>query len=179
MPRDRDRRTGSPCAARRHGFTLIELLVVVVITGILATALVIAVGSSGERRLERATTRFQALLDHACSTAELSGREVGVAVAADGYAFRRLDGDAWHDFGKDTELRARTWPNGLRIDLRRAGRALALATPQQDAPQVVCFSSGELTPFVLTLALGDAPVRYRLSGADDATIGVARIDVAR
>ena len=77
-----------------QGFTLIELLVVVVIVGVLAAALVIAIGGSTERQVANAAERFQALLGHACSEAELSGREIGVRLDIDGYAFRRLDGDA-------------------------------------------------------------------------------------
>ena len=157
------------------GFTLIELLVVVVIVGILAAALALSLGGSSERELANTAERFQALLGHACSQAELSGREIGVAIGTDGYAFSRLDGDAWRAYGKDDELRARRWPAGLRLEFTRAGRALELATPEQAQPQLVCFSSGELTPFALVLALGDAPARYRISGADDGSLMMERL----
>ncbi|GAA0722437.1 type II secretion system minor pseudopilin GspH [Dokdonella soli] len=160
------------------GFTLLELLVVVVIVGVLAAALTIAIGGTSERQLANTSERFQALLGHACSEAELTGREIGAVVSADGYAFRRLDGDAWRDLGTDGELRARRWPEGLRIEFTREGRPLELATPQHDAPQVVCFSSGELTPFSLVLALGDAP-RYRVQGKDDGSLKVDKVGPPR
>lgn len=162
---------------RPRGFTLIELLVVVVIVGVLAAALTLAVAGTAQRRLENEAERFRALLAHACGQAELSGREIGVVLDADGYAFRRLDGSEWHESGEG-ELRARHWPNALRLELDRAGRPLELATSQRPAPQLVCFSSGELTPFVLTLALGDAAVRYRVMGEDDGTLKVERVDAA-
>lgn len=154
----------------QSGFTLLELLVVVVIVGVLAAALALSLGGSSERELANTAERFQTLLGQACGEAELSGREIGVAIGADGYAFSRLDGDAWRAFGKDGVLRARRWPAGLRLAFTRGGRPLALATPEQAQPQLVCFSSGELTPFALVLALGDAPVRYRISGSDDGTL---------
>ena len=161
---------------RNRGFTLLELLVVVVITAVLVAALTLAVGGTSERELANTSERFQALLGHACNQAELSGREIGTIIRTDGYTFSRLDGNVWHAFGKDAaELRARTWPAGLRIELTREGRPLDLAGPGHDLPQVVCFSSGELTPFSLTLALGDAPLRYRLKGEDDGSLTADRM----
>lgn len=161
-----------------RGFTLIELLVVVVIVGVLAAALVLAVGGSGERRLEREAERFRALLEQGCTQAELGGTAVGVRVAADGYTFRRLDGARWGDTGQDV-LRARQWPEAMHVELQRAGRRLDLAAPEREAPQLVCFASGELTPFSLLLSLGDLPQRYRIDGRDDGTLALQRVDAPR
>ncbi|HEY0180377.1 MAG TPA: type II secretion system minor pseudopilin GspH [Dokdonella sp.] len=170
--------------ARRRGaaagFTLIELLVVSIVVAIVAAAATLAIGSGSERELANASERFHALLGHACAEAELSGREIGARVAADGYAFQRLDGDVWRDLGRDGELRPRRWPAGLHVELARDGRRLALAEDDGDAaaPQLVCFSSGELTPFTLSLALGETPVRYRVRGVDDGTLTLDRLDAA-
>ncbi|MEO7324476.1 MAG: type II secretion system minor pseudopilin GspH [Dokdonella sp.] len=163
-------------ARGQNGFTLIELLVVVVIIGVLAAALVISIGGSTERELSNASDRFQALVGHACNQAELSGREIGISIAADGYTFSRLDRDEWRAFGQDGELRARSWPRGLHVELTRAGRPLQLSIPGRESPQLVCFSSGELTPFDVTLALGDAAARYRIEGADDGVVKIKRIE---
>jgi general secretion pathway protein H len=163
---------------RSTGFTLIELLVVLVIAAVLAAALVVAVAGSSERRLANAAEQFGALLGQACSEAELTGREIGLSVAADGYAFSRLDADAWRAFGRDGALRARAWPAGLRFELSRAGRPLQPATAGHDAPQIVCFSSGELTPFALELSLGDAPA-YRVEGTDDGRVETRRAEARR
>lgn len=160
-----------------HGFTLIELLVVVVIVGVLAAALTLAVAGNAQRRLADEAERFRALLAHACGQAELSGREIGAVLDADGYAFRRLDGSQWNEPG-ERELRTRRWPEGLRLELGRGGRPLELASAQRPAPQLVCFSSGELTPFTLTLTLGDAAVRYRVTGEEDGTLKAERVDAA-
>jgi general secretion pathway protein H len=161
-----------------RGFTLIEILVVVVIVGVLALALTIAVAGGSERKLANESERFQSLLAHACSEAELGGREIGVLLAEEGYAFRRLDGTDWRPASGD-ELRERRWPAGLRFELRRDGRLLEPATPKNPAPQLVCFSSGEMTAFVLTLALGDAPASWRISGSDDGHLAAERIETPR
>jgi len=160
-----------PRASR--GFTLIEILVVVVIIGILALALTLSVAGSAERRLERQAERFQALVGQACEEAELSGREIGIVVGANGYSFAILAGTDWQDESADGELRPRQWIDGLRVALAREGRTVDLSKADDATPQLVCFSSGELTPFVLTLSLGDvAP--YRLVAADDATMKIDR-----
>ena len=168
-----------PHSRPQTGFTLIEILVVVAIVGVLALALTLSIAASSDRQLEGAAERFAALLGHACEQAELRGREIGVALGAGGYTFLRLDGEAWQALDNDGELRARNWPQGLRVDLVREGRPLRLARSDEDAaPQLVCFSSGELTPFVLELALGDSRARYRVKGADDGRISAGQRQAA-
>ena len=166
-----------PCSRLLRGFTLIEILVVVAIVGVLALALTLSVAASSDRQLEGAAERFSALLGHACEQAELRGREIGVALGAGGYTFQRLDGDAWQSLADHAELRARSWPPGLGIGITREGRPLSLASPDEDTvPQLVCFSSGELTPFVLELALGDSDARYRVEGHGDGRLSTTRFE---
>lgn len=164
--------------SRALGFTLIEVLVVVVIVAVLATALVLAVGGGSERKLAGESERFQALLGHACEEAQLGGREIGVVLGGDGYAFLRLDGSQWRSFARDDELRARAWPAGLAFELRRDGRIVEGAGGERAVPQLVCFSSGELTPFTLTLSLGDAASR-RIDGDEDGDVRIRSIEAPR
>ena len=150
---------------------------VVAIVGVLALALALSIAGSSDRQLQVAAERFSALLGHTCEQAELRGREIGVAVGADGYAFLRLDADHWQVLASEGELRARGWPAGLHVELAREGRPLALAPPGEDpVPQLVCFSSGELTPFALELALGDSAARYRIEGGDEGGITTTRLE---
>ncbi len=153
-----------------RGFSLIELLVVMAIVAVLAAALVLAVGASGERRLADAAEQFQALLGEACSEAELGGRDIGLLIESDGYAFVRLDGIAWRRLERDGVLRARRWPRGLRASFSRDGLPLAPDREERETPQLVCFSSGELTPFALSLAIDGVPRRYRLLADEDGAL---------
>ncbi|HVV96836.1 MAG TPA: GspH/FimT family pseudopilin [Rhodanobacteraceae bacterium] len=158
----------------RSGFSLIELLVVVAIVAVVALAVTLSIGGSADRQLRREAERFDALVGQACAEAELGGREIGIVVGSDGYAFRRLSGSDWQDIATDGVLRPRRWIEGLDPELAREGRRVELFAPGDGAPQLVCFSSGELTPFVLTLALGDAP-RYRIRGSEDATLKIESV----
>ncbi len=161
-----------------RGFSLIELLVVVVIVGVIALAATLSIVGGAQRQLQREAERFQALAGQACEQAELGGREIGIVVASTGYSFLLLAGSDWQDFPDDAELRRRSWSDGMRVELSREGRGVDLSAATGTTPEIVCFSSGELTPFALTLALGDAP-RYRVSGREDATLKTERVGTTR
>jgi len=156
--------------SRAHGFTLIEILVVVVILAVLAGAVTLAVGGvGGERQLARAAEQMRALVGFACEQAELTGRDIGVSMDTHGYRFTRRNRTEW--LQADTEeLRPRVWLAGTTAVLSRDGQPLQVTGEAPDKPQVVCFSSGELTPFRLELALADLPRRYRLQGAGDGSV---------
>lgn len=176
---DKSQRIPSTTVLHRvRGFSLIELLVVVAIVGVLALAVTLSIGGSAQRQLLREAERFQALVGQACEQAELSGREIGIVVGAGGYSFRILGGNEWQAVPDDGPLRTRPWIDGLRANLSSEGRHVDFLATGDAAPQLVCFSSGELTPFVLTLELGDAP-RYRVTGADDATLKTERVEPTR
>ena len=158
------------------GFTLIEILVVVVIIGVLALAVTLSVATAGgERQLARESERLQALIDHACTEAELTGREIGVRVSRNGYAFSMLGFQGWMVSEQKDELRSRNWVPGMQVALYRDGSEMRLADNESEFPQIVCFSSGELSPFVMRLQLGDAPNSYEVRGKADGQIEVASV----
>jgi general secretion pathway protein H len=160
-----------------HGFSLIELLVVVVIVAVLALAVTLSVAGGADRQLLRETDRFEGLLHLACEKAEQTGREIGVNVGSSGFSFQRLDGDTWQAFDTDAAMRSRPWLDGMRVALSREGRGVDLGA-RGTPPQIVCFSSGEMTPFALTLALGDVKP-YRVTGSDDGTTKRDRVEARR
>ena len=160
------------------GFTLIEILVVLAIIGVLVLAVSIGVATAGgQRQLAREAERLQALVAYACTRAELGGREIGVRIDTGGYAFTMLGLEGWMADEAQGELRPRRWIRGLRVDLQRDGRPLRAADANIPTPQIVCFSSGELSPFVLTLALGEDDAMVELRGRIDGRIDLRRTEL--
>lgn len=161
------------------GFTLIEILVVVVILAVLAAAVSIALaGAGGERQAEREAERLQALIGYACEHAEIGGRPVGLSFVLDGFLFSQRDGETWAAFGQG-ELRMRQWPGNLRAELSRDGTRIEIPPQPPEIPPIICFASGELTPFRLELSVPDLALRWRLDGTIDGNVQRERRDVSR
>ena len=161
-----------------RGFTLIEILVVVVVVAVMAAVVAMSLaGGGGERQLEREADKLQALLGYACEHAEIGGKAVGLGLSRGGYVFSEQKGEEWTPFNQG-ELRDRQWPAALRAALSRDGKLLELTDNGPEKPQVVCFASGELTPFRLELGLADASLRWRLDGRPDGSVDKERRDAA-
>lgn len=145
-----------PAPATAGGFTLVEILVVVVIVSILAVGAVLSLGRVGDdRELERERDRIVAITDYLRDQATLQNREFGMRVFDGGYEFLVWEprSGRWEAVPADPLLRPRELPPGLRTRLLVEGRPVVL--PKKDAstptPQMMLFSSGELSSFELTL----------------------------
>jgi general secretion pathway protein H len=161
---------------RQAGFTLIELLVVVVIAAVIAGALTLSIGGAGgERQLAHQAEQAQALIGYACEQAELTGRNIGLSFATDGIRFSQLESADWVAI-RTTELRQRSWLDGMSSKLTSDDHQVQIASAYPDKPQLVCFSSGELTPFRLELALADLPIIYRLDGQPDGDVKITTVN---
>lgn len=161
----------SPNKPPTGGFTLVELLVVVVIVGILATALVLSIGAadSGRLALDRAR-QVEDLLVLNCEQAVLDNATRAVHLDARGYHFlRQTHSGAWQ---KPTErvFRTRELEPQLQWALTVEARPVVLDNEFDLTPHLICFASGEATPFVLRVGLFDGPDLYQLEGHLDGRI---------
>jgi len=170
----------SPTLAQR-GFTLIEIMVVMLIVGIMVAGTVLSVGlAHGDRDLEKERDRLVGLTEYMREQASLQSREFGIRCFQGGYEFLVYvrdpdfpDNAIWQRADADQMMRARHLPRGLELELAVDGRKVLLpeeeVKPDELAPQVLLFSSGELNLFELTLRREDAGagVRFAPSATED------------
>lgn len=138
---------------RARGFTLIELLVVLVVLGCLLGLVVLGSGIAGPgRELRGEAERLAGLIGVLAEEAVLDNREYGLRLSGAGYQVLRFEqrSGVWQAL-PDQAHRLPDWAEWhLEVD----GQPLRL--PAQDgeqgaAPQLLLLSSGELSPFRLTL----------------------------
>lgn len=175
-------REPQPPPVRCRGFTLIELLVVIVIIGISVAAVLPNIGLlQDDRDIEREARRLAALIELAAEEAAMQSRDYGLRFGLHGYRFYEQDPQtgAWVELAGDEILRERALPEDLRIGLRLESRDIQLFEAiegerrQRDpddgpdpgpTPHVVLLSSGDTTPFELTLTRDFDDARAELTG---------------
>jgi general secretion pathway protein H len=167
-------------SSSQYGFTLLELMVVLVLVGIIFSFAVLSIGGDDvAEAMERETRRLETLIAMAGEEAVLRSEEVAIHFREDGYTFLLLQADGWQEPENDTLLRSRTLPAGIRIRLEVEGDPPRLGEGDKDkdkakgkkdaeerpVPQVFILSSGEMTPFAVTLEADQSPLRYHLSAS--------------
>jgi general secretion pathway protein H len=147
----------------RNGFTLIELLVVVVIIGVLTSLIALAIPSN-DPSPQRESRRFYQVLEAAREQAVLFNQELGVELRGNSYRVLQwqaqkwwlLDSDLFSEYSLPENLSQTLWLDGLENEAGPTGSDL----PQ---PQILFFSTGEITPFGWTLRDPAANDQWRLS----------------
>jgi len=140
------------------GFTLIEILVVMVLLGLLSGVAVFTLGSGKlQRELEVEAQRLHTLLRMASEEAILSNSEIGFTIDDDHYEFLEYDDEkqTWASASVSV-LKPRDLPEWLAPEFQREGRTKILGKDSSDAkeskkPDMMLLSSGEVTPFSITL----------------------------
>jgi general secretion pathway protein H len=159
-----------------RGFTLIEILTVLVIIAVMAGLLVIGFKDSPQRRLQREAGELAALINAATDEAVMRGLEFGLVIDDRGYGFVYFDMEkkqwlpvaqgslAQHNF--DEPHTVEVVLDNARISDAERQRVQAFVARGEDAasrPLLLILSSGEVTPFTLTLGAG-ADSKIILSG---------------
>ncbi|PIE44400.1 MAG: type II secretion system protein GspH [Gammaproteobacteria bacterium] len=152
------RRVKEQTGDTQQGFTLIEILVVLVLVGIIASVSVLTIGSNHQsKELVNEIKRLHALMQLIADEAVLNNEEYGFAIDSDGYEFL-----IYNDAGKswlatsDNLFKSRRLPEWLTVSVEQETDFATLKTNQEEAtkvPQIVFFSSGEITPFRLFFAM--------------------------
>ncbi|WP_317451655.1 type II secretion system minor pseudopilin GspH [Pseudomonas sp. PSB18] len=128
---------------RCRGFTLLELMVVLVLIGVLAGTVSLAIGPSPAREARQQALDFIRVVQQLRERAVLDGLEYGVWVQPRGYQALRLDARGWTAVAAMHRL-----PEGMTLGLEQDGHAWVL-DEMPGAPQLLMLSSDEISPFRL------------------------------
>lgn len=149
------------------GFTLLEILVTLVIVAGMAAMLVFSFNDSSQQKLRREAADFTMIINAAADEAVMRGIEIGVVLDDEGYRFvvfdpatkrwqvPELNGLAEHKFPERYAIEFSL--DGSEVDERMIERIKLLAQRSDDErlrPSILILSSGEVTPFALTLRAG-------------------------
>jgi general secretion pathway protein H len=160
---------------RQHGFTLLELMVVVVLIGIILTFVVGSVGDGGRGdRIKREAQRLTSLVELVGEEAVLKSALIGLRFTEHGYEFMRYSDPQWQRVEDDGLLKPREIDTTIVMQLQVDGFGVALddsvlvAEDDEEGdkgpqPQVIFMSSGERTPFELSLLYDDDQSGYLLT----------------
>ncbi|MGH8321958.1 MAG: type II secretion system minor pseudopilin GspH [Gammaproteobacteria bacterium] len=168
-------------SAHTRGFTLIEILVVLVIISIITAVAVLSLGSlGGNPAAKQAAQKLAALTDLVSQQAVMRGQQYGLLVSPHTYEFLLYDGSKWSVVKDDDLLRARQLDNSVTLALQLEGTPINLPSNSQDhqgnsddstdsdkpalKPQIMLLSSGEITPFKITVSSGDKQEIYLVTG---------------
>jgi general secretion pathway protein H len=140
-------------ASRTSGFSLLEILVVLTILAVLTgTVMLSFTGAESEQALKGAAERMAMRIELARQHSLTRNREWGIYVEEAEYRFAEFDPEqqVWIEMVQrpfnETDL-----PDlvGLSLDLEEYD---SLPFDEEDElPQILIFSSGEITPFTLRL----------------------------
>ena len=140
-------------APRASGFSLLEILVVLTILAVLTgTVMLSFTGAESEQALKGAAERMAMRIELARQHSLTRNREWGVYVQEDAYHFAEFDPEqaVWIEMIQ-RPFNENDLPDlvGLSLDLEEYD-SLPFEE-EDDLPQILIFSSGEITPFTLLL----------------------------
>jgi len=139
---------------RQQGFTLIEIMVVVVIAAIMMGAVSMSFPQTGDDLLKEDAERFSALISLMQDEAILQSRDMALAITDTGYEFFSREDSSWGAYSEGPfvprqlrgEIRSQLYVEGLDVELK---------TSEKTKPQILIYSSGEMTPLTYILGNGE------------------------
>lgn len=148
-----------------RGFTLLELMVVIVLMGVLAGMVSLAIGPSPAREARQQAQDFIRVVQALRERAVLDAREYGVRLQSRGYQALRFEAEGWAAVAGVQRL-----PDNLTLGLELDGHEVTL-DDAPGAPQLLMLSSDEISPFRLSVKVsGQTFIRMSTDGLAEPSI---------
>lgn len=143
----------APAIRQVAGFTLLEILVVMAIVGILTGTVILGfTGADVEQELKGAAQRLATRVEIARQHALQRNREWGIFINEDGYAFAEFDPEQGNWITREGRpFEQGDLPQAVELRLETDGAGELPFADGEDLPQIIVFSSGEVTPFTIYL----------------------------
>jgi general secretion pathway protein H len=146
---------------KNKAFTLIEIIVVILMISIILSFASLSVDIGGKSALfKNEVKRLFTLLKLANQEAIMRNVEIGVLFKANYYEFYELNNNEWQLLNNDDVFRTRKSKIAIKFDLQDNVQN----TLDNDIPQLLLLSSGEITPFYLRCNLENYNNYYELQG---------------
>ena len=134
-------------------------------------------GQNSDQLAQEEAQRLVALIELAREEAIIHNREIAVSFGRDGYRFLLLEGEKWQPISTDELLRPRELPPSLELQLNLEGDPPGIGKADEaNTPHLFLLSSGESTPFEVTIKPADEPGGYRLIGQEDDATLIRKLD---
>ena len=153
--------SNSPC--RNSGFTFLELLVVVTMVAILTGTVVLGfAGADVQQETKGIAQRFAYRVELARQQALQRNREWGVFVEERGYRFAEFNPELAEWVERGAPFSHPTLPGYLTLELETEGLGELPFADGEDLPQLLVFSSGEITPFTMMFVLEQSEASWQV-----------------
>lgn len=153
-----------------NGFTLVEIMAVIFIVSIMLAMVAINIGGQSQRKLELESEALARQIVHAIEQAQISRNEFGLSVIDDkNYQFYRFDDQTMDWIADDSsyfdsiellpshviELHQDEEVSLLLYKSDNRDKAMDYGESGKDSPQIVFYSDGTISPFVIELKDSD------------------------
>jgi len=142
-------------------------MVVLVIIGVILTFIGLSTGGdSRAEQMQREMRRLAALIELASEEAVLRSEQLAIRFGETDYEFMLLDANQWNPINDIPLLRPRELPKGIELRLElEENPPPGLEAEEAESPQVFLLSSGEMTPFILTLSAPETERRFQVKAS--------------